>query len=78
MYSGGSVSEEVERRMNELFEDDEMRKHLDKLYRLLRSYLQTLGRRFSTFGEYYLAKHVEALNLGFELSNARSPKGSSA
>ena len=61
--------------MNESFEDDEMRKHLDKLYRLLRSYLQTLGRRFSTFGEYDLAKHVEALNLGFELIMLGALKG---
>ena len=37
------------------------------IYKLIRSYLQTLGKRLGFLGKYELKDHVEALNSAFEL-----------
>jgi hypothetical protein len=61
--------------MIESFADDEMREHLDSLYRLIRSYLQTLGRRLGHMAKYRLEDHVDALNVAFELLILGAIKG---
>ena len=53
--------------MIESFADDQMREHLDKFYRLVRAYLQTLGKRMHVLANQSLEDSTEALNLGFEL-----------
>jgi hypothetical protein len=64
---GSSLSEEVEKRLMDSFADDPIRKELGKFYQLLRTYLQTLAKRIGVLVHFELERHVEALNVGFEL-----------
>jgi hypothetical protein len=61
--------------MTESLADDEIRNRLGKLYGLVRSYLQTLARRMGISAKYDLQKHVEPLNVGFELIILAALKG---
>ena len=62
-----SLSEEVENRITESLADDDVRRDLPVLHKLLRSYLQTLDRRLGSLAEHKLRNHTAALSIGFEL-----------
>ena len=60
-----SISDKVESRLMDSLADDPIRQRLGDFYELVRTYLRTLAKRIGALTK--LRRHVDALNVGFEL-----------